>query len=169
MGNPAELKVMGSYSNGQKLNITENITWQSNDNSIAVITNKGLITPQKTGSVSISANYEGKPASASLEIINPKAIDKIIIDPSNVESSPSRVVWFTAKAVFKDGTSLDITKSVWITTWTSDNGYVASIIGFGVSSGRAWTTGRKGTAKITKTYKDNKGKEHTAEAILTVK
>lgn len=161
IGNSAELSAMGTYSNGQKLDITQSVHWQSSDENIAEINNKGMITSKKIGSVSFTASYNNKKASTSLDIVDPKAIDKIIIEPNNAESRPLKAIWFTAKAVFKDGTSLDITK---LGYWASDNWNVASIIGLGVSSGRAWTTGRKGTTKITKTYK---GQQQTV--TLTVK
>ncbi|MCY4046396.1 MAG: Ig-like domain-containing protein [Cellvibrionales bacterium] len=156
LGNNALLKASGTYSNGISMDITEIVLWQSSDENIAEINNQGLITAKQMGRANVSASIGNIKNTVSVEVVNPKAIKEIIILPNHPTPKPLQVVWFTARAIFMDGTELDITKLGW---WSSDNWDVASIIGGGVSAGRAWMTGGSGSTTIQMSYRGSKAQQ----------
>lgn len=64
--NPIQIQVFANYTNGDKLDITQTATYKVNGTeNIISISNSGLITPIKNGSVTIEINYQDK----TLEII----------------------------------------------------------------------------------------------------
>ena len=120
------------------------VTWSSEDSSIALVTQSGIITALKTGTVRIAANSWGKNAVATITV-NPAltvlpAVGRIVIAPSNPRVNEGQTIQLTASV-------LDIQDRV-ITgmtiTWNSSNTSRATVDNTGLARGIS-----SGTVNIT--------------------
>ena len=124
------------------------VTWSSEDSSIALVSQSGVITALKAGTVRIAASSWGKNAVASITV-NPAltvlpAVGRIVIAPSNPRVNEGQTIQLTASV-------LDIQDRV-ITgmtiTWSSSNTSRATIdnsgLVRGISSGTVTITASAG-------------------------
>ena len=121
----------GSFDDGTQQNISETANWTSSSPTIARVSSIGVVTGAGLGSTTITASsgaVNGTTSAAvdasSVSALNILAAGKI----ANLTNYQMRAV-----AVFKDGSSLDVTHTPGI-TWSSLNSAVASI---GASTGLA--------------------------------
>ncbi len=123
-------KAIGTFSNGKKKDLTKGVRWSSSQPSIVKISNtgknKGLARSESTGAAVISAKAPelGVTGKASVSIA-PAKLASVLIFPSNPSVIQGEVQSFSAKGIYSDGTSKDITRSI---VWTSSNPSVADII-----------------------------------------
>jgi uncharacterized protein YjdB len=133
-----------------------NVTWTSEDGSIAVVTQEGIVTGLKAGTVRIAASSWGKNAVATITV-NPTItvlpeVGKIVIAPSNPRINEGQSIQLTA-------TVLDVEDRV-ITgltiTWSSSNSSRATVdntgLVRGISSGTvnitAFAGGKTGSTSV---------------------
>src|SRR6202158_2119044 len=131
----------GSFDDGTQQNISETANWTSSSPTIARVSSIGVVTGAGLGSTTITANsgaVNGTTSAtvdaSSVSALNILAAGKI----ANLTNYQMRAV-----AVFKDGSSLDVTHTPGI-KWSSSNSAVASS---GSSTGLALATG-PGTATV---------------------
>jgi hypothetical protein len=151
-GLSVQFTATGQFSDGSTANLTNNVTWQSSDNTVAVISASGLATTFKAGAVTISAVYQGQFASTTLTIM-PPTLTKITVLPVGATIPLSGTLQYTAIGIFSNGTKQDITTQV---AWSNNNNRV-SIDANGLATGtkkgktmiRANLNGITGQAKAT--------------------
>ena len=56
----AQLKVQGHYNDGTEKEITENLTWKSDDESVATVDGSGIVTGKSLGYTNITVEYSGE-------------------------------------------------------------------------------------------------------------
>jgi trimeric autotransporter adhesin len=131
----------GSFDDGTQQNISEIANWTSSSPTIARVSSIGLVTGIGLGSSTITASSSGVNG-ATTATVDASSVAALNILPAgkiaNLTNYQMRAV-----AVFKDGSSLDVTRTPGI-TWRSSSSAVASI---GGSTGLALATG-PGTATI---------------------
>ena len=131
------------------------ITWTSSDNSIATVTNEGVVTGIKVGTVTISAKASnGKVATSTVMVTYPNIpVTDIKINTSDVSIRVGETTTFTATITPSNATNKTI-------IWTSSDKNIATITNTGVVTG-------KNIGTVTITAKTINGK--TATAKVTVK
>src|ERR1700675_664286 len=131
----------GSFDDGTQQNISETANWTSSSPTIARVSSVGVVTGAGLGSATITAS-SGSVNGTTSATVDASSVAALNILPAgkiaNLTNYQMRSV-----AVFKDGSSLDVTHTPGI-TWSSSNSAVASI---GGSTGLALATG-PGTATI---------------------
>lgn len=150
-------KAMGTFADGNELDLTSAVTWTSSASSVATVSNvsgtQGIATGLAVGSTVISAAFQGQGASATLTVTN-ATLNSIVISPATATISLGGFQQFAAKGTFSDNSTISIMRQV---VWTSSNPAVA-VIGTGgfassTSSGtttiRANLMGISGTAILT--------------------
>ena len=153
--------LLGTYTNGKQTGATEissKCTWTSSDESIATVSNIGLVTGVKVGTVTITAQYEGETVTGTATVTSSTTYE-LAISPASMTVNKGETGTFTALyKTYVDGvlkSSTDVTSS---TTWSSGDTKIA-----GVSQGHVSGVGA-GSVIITAKYNG-----YTATASVTVR
>ena len=153
--------ILGTYTNGVQTNgseISSKCTWTSSNTSIATVNNIGLVTGVSTGTVTITAEYNGMTASGTATVTSSTTYE-LAINPASMTLNKGATGTFTALyKTYTDGvlkSSVDVTSS---TTWSSADTKIA-----GVSQGHVSGVGA-GSVIITAKYNG-----YTATASVTVR
>ena len=112
-----QLQVVAAYSDNSTLDITNQINWSLQHNSIAAINSSGSLTATAAGSTVITASYLNQTATANLTVSS-AVLTSVSISPATVSITQGAEYQFTASAHYSDGTSHDITQQA---NWSVNN------------------------------------------------
>lgn len=113
----------GIYSDQSSTDLSEEVSWSVNDESLADIDSSGHVIPLTSGVVTIISSIDGLQAERSLTITE-VTLDTIQIVPSQAEIASGLQQEYQALGHFSDGSSRDISDQV---GWSSSPSQVASI------------------------------------------
>jgi len=173
IGGTIQMSVTGTYSNGEKIDLTRASVWTSSDTNTITV-NNGLITGQQMGSAAITAAYQGLTASSAITVGQPTL--KTIIIAYEWQTPDGATTWFTDNPEIQKGETLQLKAFGQYTdgnlytlsmmpgqlTWTSSSPDIAAIAPNGLSTGIT-----KGAAAITATHEYG-GATVTGATTLTV-
>jgi len=129
-----QLTAMGTFSDGEQLDLTSAVTWTSSTPSVATVSNSadsaGVATGVAAGSTTVSAAFAGINATTSLTVTT-ATLTSIAVTPSNPSISLGSSQLFAAQGTFTDSSVVNITVQV---TWTSSDVTVATIKSNGLAS-----------------------------------
>jgi uncharacterized protein YjdB len=152
----------GIYSDSTVQDLTQQATWSTSVKKVASISNaadsRGLATPAKVGSTTISATLGGISGSTTLTVSNASLVS-ITVAPDGRNIQVGKTLQFTATGHYSNGMTLDITKAA---TWKSSSTKVAKVSNTKKDKGLA-TGSKAGTTTITATLSKISG-----TATLTV-
>ncbi len=137
VGATEQYTAIGHYSDGSTLNLTNQATWSTTDNTVAPIGAQGLATGVAAGSVTISATYSGVTGSTTLTVVTPPppppppTLTSLVVTPANPTIYVGQAQQFTATAHYSDGSTRNVTS---LATWSSSVTTVATISGSGLAS-----------------------------------
>ena len=156
VGSTQQFIATGTYSDGSIVDITSQVTWASDTTGIVTISSTGLVTGVAAGTADIRATLDGitNPA-VSLVVVAPAStttttptttsavtLSSIVVAPPFPDDlAVGSTQQFTAKGIYSDGSTEDITSQA---TWVSDTPATATISSAGLATGVA-----AGTANIT--------------------
>jgi hypothetical protein len=162
-GRTQAYKATGTFSDRTMHDITDQVTWASQQPTIAQISNaagsRGVATGLSPGIATLRATLDGHTGLASLTVLD-AALDSIAVTPATPSVPAGLTQAFTATGTFSDRTLRDLTGQV---TWASSAPSVAQIsnatgsrgVATGVASGTATITAKlgqvSGTATLTVT------------------
>ena len=132
-GIAVQYKAMGYYSDSSSQDLTLVATWQSSNTAIATIDASGLANTIGIGTTTITANFDGKTGTATLNV-TAATITSIQVTPADVSVPKGTTGTYTAIAYFTDSTSEDITLQA---TWQSADINIVSIVTSGDTAGYA--------------------------------
>lgn len=141
-GTSQQFSAIGTFNNGGTLDITNQVSWQSSDTTIAVVLQKtGKVIAAKTvplpdNNVTISATLQSISQSITIDVTNATPVS-ITVTPVTAQIPVGATQTFHATGLFTDGTSQDITVD---STWTSSNPAQATVTIQGRVLGVAPTT-----------------------------
>ena len=149
-GTTQQFTATGIYTDGTTQNITNLVTWSSDDDQISTVSNasgsQGLVTAVDLGSVTITASLGGLPGSTTFNVTD-ATLASIGITPVSISKAKGTTQQFTATGIYTDNSTQDITTSV---TWWSTGQSTAAISNVDGSRGMA-TAVNTGTVTITAT------------------
>ncbi|MET0388002.1 MAG: Ig-like domain-containing protein, partial [Polyangiales bacterium] len=138
----------GIYSDGQPLDISSLVTWDTSNSDIATVSNdagsRGKVYAKEAGTANITATYQDHTGTSPLTVTG-ATLESISVAPVNPSIANGTTVLFTATGRYSDTTTGDITASV---TWTSGSPSIATIATGGSGAGTA-TAKAVGTSLIT--------------------
>jgi trimeric autotransporter adhesin len=152
VGTTLDFGAVGRFSDGTFQNITDDVTFNSDNTAVATIDNNtDIATAVSPGTANISATFNGVTGSAPLNVTS-ATISSISVTPATAELAPNSFVDLTATATLSDGTTQVITDDV---TWSSSDPTVAAVdntgsVG-GVSAGNATISAQFGAVTGTST------------------
>jgi trimeric autotransporter adhesin len=157
-----QFTAIGTFSQGPPEDLTNQVTWMSDNPTVAEISNaqnsQGLATGLKAGTTTITATLDGISDSTTLTVTAAVLIN-IDVTPANPTIFETLTQEFTATGTFSSGPDEDLTNQV---TWISSNTGVAGISNAPGSQGVA-TGISQGSTTITAMLKGVSG-----ETTLTV-
>ena len=126
-----QFKMIGTDSDGEEYDLTEEALWSFVDTSVGVISNldgsKGYFSNTYTGDVNanstLSASYQGLSSQSDL-IVTPANLSQIWINPTSVSMNTFKSINMIAIGIFDDGATLDLSTYV---SWESSDSAVAAI------------------------------------------
>lgn len=133
----------------------KNVTWSSSDESVATVSNDGLVTSIKEGTTIITVKTEdgGRTAECTVNVKIFHA-ENVTLDKTSVSLMEGGTTQLTATVTPEEAENKNV-------TWSSSDESIATVSNDGVVTGVG-----KGTATIT--VKTEEG-EHTATCTVTVK
>lgn len=180
VGEKAGLKVTATYSDKSTSDVSGKAVFTPSDKSVATFEGTSL-TAVKEGSTTVIASYtEGEKTVSSTSVsVTVEKADTPAPEPEPtpepeaktlvsvlLETSPApmnllvnAMATLTATAEYSDGTTADVSDKA---TFTSSDTSVASI------TGKTLTALKKGTSKITATYKEGEIEKTSGESTVTV-
>jgi YD repeat-containing protein len=150
-GGTQQLKALGTFSNGDSVDVTGLVTWSSSA-SAAAVDNTGLVTGNSPGETQVTAslNFNGLFASGSANV-SVFSLTSIVVFPQDVSLPAGGSQNFTAHALFSDGVTQDVTDSV---TWFSSDTQIAVTANTSPNIGLV-TARAPGAVAVTATYNSN--------------
>ncbi|MCP4164206.1 MAG: hypothetical protein GY760_29455 [Deltaproteobacteria bacterium] len=146
-GEPVNLTAMGTYTDGSRVDETENVIFRSANQSIATINNipgsKGIAQTTGVGTVVISCVSEENISAETQITVEEARLISFSVTPVNYKLASGYTILFNAQAVFTDGIR-DVNSEV---TWSSGNPEIATIENNGLATGV-----NTGETNITVTY-----------------
>lgn len=111
------------YNDDTSQDVTNDASWVSSDTGVADMSavTKGLVETKDTGTTTIKATFDGQEGSAALEVTN-ATLQYVVISADSSSIAKGTKLQFTAKGVFSDNSSLDVTS---VATWSSTDTNVA--------------------------------------------
>lgn len=150
-GTSTNLTAMAIYSDGSTGDVTNSVTWSSNDAFVATVDNNGEVTANdSSGTVDITASLNGvTSANPAIVTATDAILTSISIEPVLVSVPKGLSQEYTAIGMYSDGSLANITNSV---AWNSTDPSVAIIISTGyytiasviAGSGTTYITAYKG-------------------------
>jgi len=108
-----QFKATGTYTDGKSYDITADVTWASDMPSVATVDNTGLASTLTVGSTVISAILDSVSGSTILTSSS-ATLETLSITPDNPTIPKGQTQQFTVTGVYSDGTSHDVSASVWM-------------------------------------------------------
>ena len=143
-GTSQSFTASGLYSDNTNRDISDEVTWATSDDAIAVISaagaNIGLLTGQSEGQVTVSATLDGLTGQTTLNV-RAALLSSLQLDPVNPKIPLGLTEALTATGTFSDDSTQALSEQV---TWSSSNDSVASVDSSGTVEAKSI-----GTATIT--------------------
>jgi len=132
----------GAYSDGTSVDISNLVTWTSNNLPVATVVSPGNAHGLTGGKATITATSGAKSGSGTLSVL-PEGVtlSSIAVTPAMASVAIGGTQAFVAKGTYSEGSVADISNLV---TWTSNNLPAAIVLPSGVATGLSG-----GTATIT--------------------
>jgi trimeric autotransporter adhesin len=110
-----QFEAIGSYSNGQQVDLTGQVTWASLAAGVATVAADGLATGVGPGTATISASLDAIAGSAELAVTAP-VLQSIAIAPRTPVLVAGMTLSLSATGTYSDSSTQDLTGSA---TWSS--------------------------------------------------
>ncbi|MGR5480496.1 Ig-like domain-containing protein, partial [Vibrio chagasii] len=119
-----QLLATATYSDGTSSDVSNSVTWTSNDPQTATVTPSGLLSGNAVANTTVEAVKDGVTSNTvDVEVTN-AVITAITVTPSQVSVANGQAQQLLATATYSDGTSSDVSNSV---TWTSNDPQTATV------------------------------------------
>ncbi|HIF9535338.1 TPA: beta strand repeat-containing protein [Photobacterium damselae] len=165
-----------TLDNSLTMDVTDKVSWSTNDNAIASITtgqpsDNGVATGVTTGTVTVTASIDSDGTTynddAQLTVTD-AIITSLQVTPAKETTPVGLTKPFTATAYFSDGvTTQDVTNEPAI-SWTSSDTTIATITSSQASDNGVATGVKEGEVTITAKGKTAEGTDVSGTATLTV-
>jgi hypothetical protein len=145
----AQLKAVGTYSDGSAQDISASVTWSASPAGIVAVSNNGMATGKALGAATITAILNTVSATDTVAVIAP-TLSSISIAPSGASIPLGQNQQLFATGTYNDGSTQDLTSSV---RWASSDPTILSLSSMGMATadalGMVTVTATSGTISAT--------------------
>lgn len=139
----------GTFNDGSVQNISNTVTWGSDNAAAATISNSaasiGVATGVAKGTANITATLSGSAVTGSTALkVSNATLSSITVTPGLSTISPASILQYTATGNFSDGSTEPLSL---VANWNSSSASVASINSAGLATGVS-----AGSANVTASY-----------------
>ncbi|MDN3632848.1 Ig-like domain-containing protein [Vibrio lentus] len=131
-GQQTTLMATATYSDTTSSDVSDSVTWTSDDLSTATVTPTGSLSGVNVGQTTITATKDGVTSNTVSVEVSAAVITAISVTPPSVSVAKGQLTPLMATATYSDTTSSDVSDSV---TWTSDDLSTATVTPTGFLSG----------------------------------
>ncbi len=150
------------YSNGSSFDVSDTVTWASDETTIATVTSEGILSGIEVGNTNVIAVKDGIVSNSVDVNVTNAVMTSILVTPSSVSLAIGQTQPLVATATYSDGSSTDISGSV---TWRSTDTTTATVTQTGTLLGV-----QVGATNVTATIEDILSNTVTVEvtdAVIT--
>ncbi|WP_133407677.1 beta strand repeat-containing protein [Parashewanella tropica] len=122
----------GTYNNGRVVNITDQVTWETDSDTTVTVSSAGLATAVNEGTTVISAVRDGVTSNDSNITVTAATLTQIQITPATSSIAKGRNQQYTAMGTYTDNSTSNITNKV---SWSSSSIAVATVTPAGLVDG----------------------------------
>ncbi|HYG99314.1 MAG TPA: Ig-like domain-containing protein [Terriglobales bacterium] len=140
LGRTQQMKATGTYSDNSSKELTSTVTWKSSDETIASISNAGLLTTLKKGSVTVTATSGTVTKSTAVNVTDP-VLASIVVLPAEISLASGQTQQLSAYGIYSDNSQRDISSLV---TWSSGDATLVDVSVTGLAVAK-----KQGATKIT--------------------
>ena len=155
---PITAVVIASYSDSTTLDVSSQVAWTSSNESIAKITATGGVEGVSEGTATLTGIYGGLTVTRNVTITAPEENGNMWSTSTLVNLQTGTSGQSTVKAIYSDGSKVDVTSSA---VWTSEDTSIAT-----VTNGLI-TAVKEGTTKVYAVYKFRPAIEFTVTVTDT--
>lgn len=127
LGVTQAFQATGTYSDSSTRDLTGDVAWTSDNESVATISNAddtaGQASTHAVGTITVTASTEGASDTAQLEV-TAAALQTIVIAPMDATLPAGTTRQLTATGTYSDGTTENLTTTV---TWSTSDPAVAEV------------------------------------------
>lgn len=151
-GTKQQFAATAIYSDGSNEDVTSDVSWESSDETVAVISdlaaNRGEATALDVGQTTITATLQNETPVTTVLTVTSATPTALAIEPLDSSVALNRTQQFSATATFTDNSTQDVTSS---TTWDSDDQQIVSFSNLSGEEGLAQPQA-EGSVTVTATY-----------------
>lgn len=151
-GTKQQFAATAIYSDGSNEDVTSDVSWESSDETVAVISdlaaNRGEATALDVGQTTITATLQNETPVTTVLTVTSATPTALAIEPPDSSVALNRTQQFSATATFTDNSTQDVTSS---TTWDSDDQQIVSFSNLSGEEGLAQPQA-EGSVTVTATY-----------------
>ncbi|MFY8351458.1 beta strand repeat-containing protein [Pseudoalteromonas sp. SSM20] len=156
VGGEVNYTAFGIFSDATSKDLTTQVTWFSDSDSVASIKKGGIASGISEGNAVITASLSGITSNDAYLSVGPAIIERLVVYPTPQETPAGTEIQFKAHAYFSDSSNVDVTTLV---TWQSLEQSIAVHNGNGL-----FATLVEG---VTTVQADYQGLTSTGELIVT--
>lgn len=140
-GTTAHFTATATFSDASTQDVTSQVTWNSSNNAVLVISNaanrRGLATARAEGSADVTATLAGITGSTTVSVVQ-ATLMSITVTPANQTMTTGSVVAYKATGTYSGNVTSDLTSQV---SWASGARSIATVSNAPKTRGRVTATG----------------------------
>jgi len=125
-GSTLQLTAQGNYSDGTIADVSSQVSWSSSDSAVASLSNTGVLTSYKSGSVIATAALGSIPGTLVVTVSGSPVLKSITVAAPNPSPVSGTSEQLTATAVYADNSTQTVTSQA---VWQSSDPTVAAVSG----------------------------------------
>ena len=123
-GTTTNVKAVGVYSDGDRQDMTNQVSWLSSDDAVGYVNSSGIMQANKVGTFNIVAKY-GSTSSSNVTItVSAAKLKSIKLKADNTNVIAGTEVQLSAVGVYSDGSEQDLSNQI---SWLSSDNTIANI------------------------------------------
>ena len=132
-GETQQLTATGIFSDGTTSDVTSLVSWATSSSSLATVSSSGLVTAVSAGTATITATDPLTLISSTTSVdVLPAVLLAVTVSPPIANVPAGETQQLTARGVYSDGSTADLTGVV---TWSTSSSSTASVSSSGLVTG----------------------------------